>query len=160
VHVVVAVPAWMIADGEYGDVAVGHTAEFGFALEPELVEARAAEPGLEQAGGPVPTSVASGAVLAGSPNTPGVVDAGAVKPILLGDAFQRAGEVVARGRLVVEPFLWATDGLLWPLVPDGVRLWSVDRIRRVGSVVEDLEATPSVGDVDHDAVYVLDLSRP
>lgn len=159
-HVVAAVPAWMLADGEYAAIAVGHAAEFGFALEPELVETRAEAPGVVQVGEAVPTTTVSGTAVADSSDGPSVVDAGDVKPILLGDALPGGGEVVARGRLVVEPFLWATDGILWPLIPDGVRLWSVDRIRRVGSDIEDLEATPSVEDVDHDAVYLLDLNRP
>lgn len=160
VHVVAALPAWMLADGEYGDLAVGHAAEFGFALEPESVEARTAAAGLEQVGESVPTTTVSGTVLATSPDVPGVVDAGELKPIVVRDTLPRGKTVVARGRLVVEPFLWATDGVLWPLVPDGVRLWSVDRIRCVGVEVADLDAPPPVNEVDHDAVYLLDLSRP
>jgi hypothetical protein len=149
----------MLADGEYGDVAVGRRAEFGFALEPEVVEVRSAAAGLEQDDKPVPTTVVSGTVVAHSPEAPSVVDAGAVQPILVHEP-RPEGAVVARGRLVVEPFLWASDGVLWSLVPDGVRLWSIDRIRRIGAEVTDLDSVPRPPDVDHDAVYLLDLMRP
>jgi hypothetical protein len=160
VHVVAALPAWMLADGEYAEVAVGRAAEFGFALEPETVEFRSATPGVEQDGERVPRTTASGRLLVPSPDAPGVVDTGGVKPILVEQ--ERAGDrdVVAQGRLVVEPFLWASDSVLWPLVPDGVRLWSVDRIRSVGSEVAELHAVPDMASVDHASIYLLDLSRP
>lgn len=160
VHVVAALPAWMLADGEYGDIAVGQTAEFGFALEPDLVEFRSTTPGLDQDGEGVPSTTVSGRWHECSSDAPVVVDAGEVKPILVHTEPALGPNVVARGRLVVEPFLWASDGVLWPLVPDGVRLWSVDRIRRVGPDVRDLGAVPGPADVDHKAVYLLDLSRP
>lgn len=160
VHVVAALPAWMLADGEYGDIAVGRPAEFGFVLEADVVEVRATAAGLEQIGEEVPTTVASGPVLAPTPEAPSVIDTGELLPILVGEEQPRAGSVVARGRLVVEPFLWASDSILWPRVTDGVRLWSVDRIRRVGADITDLDAVPPVTSVDHDVVYLLDLSRP
>lgn len=160
VHVVAALPAWMLADGEYGDIIVGRTAEFGFVLEADVVEVRPAAAGLKQVGEGVPMTVASGPVLAASSEAPSVIDTGEVQPILVGEEQPRGGAVVARGRLVVEPFLWASDGVLWPLAPDGVRLWSVDRIRRVGADVADLQKVPPVTQVDHDVVYLLDLSRP
>lgn len=159
-HVVAALPAWMLADGEYGDIVVGRAAEFGFVLEADIVEMGAAARGLEQTGDGVPMTVASGPVLAPTPQAPSVIDTGEVQPILVGEEDIRAGTVVARGRLVVEPFLWATDGVLWPQVPHGVRLWSVDRIRRVGTNVADLKAVPPVTSVEHDVVYLLDLMRP
>jgi hypothetical protein len=160
VHVVAALPAWMLADGEYAEVAVGRTAEFGFALEAETVEFRSATPGIEQDVERVPRTTVSGKLLVPSPDAPGVVDTGGVTPILVEQ--ERAGDrdVVAQGRLVVEPFLWASDSVLWPLVPDGVRLWSVDRIRSVGTDVVELDTVPDVTTVDHDSTYLLDLSRP
>lgn len=158
-YVVAALPAWMLADGEYGDIAVGRAAEFGFVLEADLVETRAAAARLEQTGDGVPTTVASGPILAPSSEAPVVIDAGEVRPLLVGDEQPRIGTVVARGRLVVEPFLWSSDGVLWPCLPDGVRVWSVHRIRRVGSDVIDLDAVPQAAEVDHDAIYLLDLDR-
>jgi hypothetical protein len=162
VRLVAVVPAWMFADGEYGDLAVGGQAEFGFALESERVDAGSAAMGIEQAGEPVPTTTVHGSVISASPNAPVVIDAGTVKPIVTAADASPSEAVSARGRLVVEPFLWATDGVLWPTAPDGVRLWSVDRIRAVtGSAdVTDLLVSPPVTDVDHEAVYLIDLSRP
>jgi hypothetical protein len=159
VHLVAALPAWMVADGEYSGVAVGSTAEFGFAIEPEHVDAGPRSTGLEQVGEAVPTTTVSGAALVTSPDAPVVIDTGDVKPIVVTDA-QDGDTVSVRGRLVVEPFLWATDGVLWPLVPDGVRLWRVNRIRIVGASEGDLDEVPPAAEVVHDAVYLLDLSRP
>ncbi|MCD2186636.1 hypothetical protein [Actinomycetospora soli] len=158
-HLVTVLPAWMIADGEYGDLAVGRAAEFGFALEPESVDVGAFPPGFAQSGDRVPVTTISGSVLRPSSQTPTIVDAGTLMPVLHGAAPSGDG-VLARGRLVVEPLLWSSDGVLWPLLPDGVRLWSVDRIREVATDSTDLDISPAVSEVDHDAVYLLDLSRP
>ena len=160
VHVVAVLPAWMLADGEYADIAVGRTAEFGFALEPELVEFRSATPGVQQDDECVPSTTVSGTLLLPSPEAPGVVDTGGLLPILVQQERATGRDLVARGRLVVEPFLWASDGVLWPLVPDGVRLWSVDRIRQVGTDVVELDAVPDATTVDHDSLYLLALNRP
>ena len=63
------------------------------------------------------------------------------------------------GRLVVEPYLWAADGMLWPLMPDGVRMWTVDGIRRVAADgTEHLATLPGPAGLDHGATYVLDIS--
>lgn len=160
VHIVAALPAWMLADGEYGELAVGRTAEFGFALEPDEVELRSAPAEVAQDSSLVPTTTVSGPALVSSADAPATVDAGAVKPIVVHEGLRDGHDVVVRGRLVVEPYLWASNGVLWPLVPEGVRLWSVDRIRRAGATVSDLEVVPGPSEVDHDAVYLLDLSRP
>ncbi|MEJ2866741.1 hypothetical protein WCD74_03135 [Actinomycetospora sp. OC33-EN08] len=107
----------------------------------------------------MPVTTISGSVLRPSSQAPTIVDAGALMPVLHGAA--PSGEaVLARGRLVVEPLLWSTDGVLWPLLPDGVRLWSVDRIREMATDSTDLDVSPEVSEVDHEAVYLLDLSRP
>jgi hypothetical protein len=64
------------------------------------------------------------------------------------------------GRLIVEPYLWATDGMLWPLVPDGVRMWTVEGLRRVGDAgTEHLPTLPGPAGLDHGAAYLLDLNR-
>lgn len=160
VYIVAALPPWMLADGEYGDLAVGRTAEFGFALEPDEVELRSADAEVAQDSALVPTTTVSGTALVSSADAPATVDAGEVKPIVVHEALRHGQDVVARGRLVVEPYLWASNGVLWPLVPEGVRLWSVDRIRRVGATVSDLQAVPGPAEVDHDALYLLGLSRP
>lgn len=160
VRLVAVVPAWMLADGEYGDLAVGGTAEFGFALEPELIEAGSGATDVDQIGGGVPVTRVSGTAVVLSPEAPPVIDAGLVKPIVITDA-QNGDALSVRGRLVVEPALWATDGVLWPMVPDGVRLWALDRVRVLRQAVEsDLAVVPSAADVAHDAIYLLDLSRP
>jgi len=62
------------------------------------------------------------------------------------------------GRLVVEPYLWAADGMLWPLLPDGVQMWSVDRIRCIGDGgTEELESLPGPSGLDRGATYLLQL---
>ncbi|WP_433802550.1 hypothetical protein [Actinomycetospora sp. CA-084318] len=159
-HLVAVLPAWMLADGDFGGLVVGGTAEFGFAVEPAHIDLGADMAGIVQVGDAVPTTTVSGTVLAPSPEAPLVIDAGWVKPIVTALDASHRGTISVRGRLVVEPQLWATDGVLWPLVPDGVRLWSVDRIRAVTAEVVDLAASPPVSAVDHDAVYLLDLNRP
>jgi hypothetical protein len=160
VHLVAVLPAWMLADGDFGELAVGGTAEFGFAVEPHNIDLGSGVSGIDQVGEAVPTTTVSGIALAPAPEAPAVIDAGLLKPIVATLDASVWGAVSVRGRLVVEPHLWATDGVLWPLVPDGVRLWSVDRIRAVTAEVVDLSASPPVNAVDHDAVYLLDLSRP
>lgn len=160
VRLVAVVPAWMLADGEYGDLAVGGRAEFGFAMELERVDAGSGAVGIEQAGEPVPTTTVRGSVISASSGAPVVIDAGTVKPIVTATDASLHDAVSARGRLVVEPFLWATDGVLRPAVPDGVKLWSVDRIRAAAAEMTDLLMSPPATDVDHEAVYLLNLSRP
>lgn len=160
VHLVAVLPAWMLADGSFGELVVGGTAEFGFAVEPQHIGLSTGTRGIEQVGAPVPITTVSGTALAPSPEAPLVIDTGWVKPIVIALDATPDSTVSARGRLVVEPHLWATDGVLWPLIPDGVRLWSVDRIRAVTTETIDLSVSPPVTAVDHDAVYLLDLARP
>lgn len=120
VHVVAMIPAWMLADGEYAGIALGQVAEFGFAVEPSSLETHDAAPGVEQDGASPPVTTLSGVVVRGSPQVPPVLDAGVLRPILRSaDEATDGTGVVARGRLLVEPYLWSSDGALWPLMPEG-----------------------------------------
>lgn len=68
-----------------------------------------------------------------------------------------ADEVLAvTGRLVVEPYLWAVDGMLWPLLPDGLRMWSVDRIHCLDAdgTEEELMSLPGPSGLDHGAALL------
>ena len=133
-RVTAEVPAWMIADGEYGGVAVGRQHEFGFALEPASIRARTRDRGLSQVDGSSATW-ASGVIVKDSSDV--------------------------EGRLVVEPYLWVPDGMLWPTVPDGVRLWSVCGLSQlIDGAITSLDALPAVAAVDHDARYLVQLERP
>jgi hypothetical protein len=161
VHLVAVVPTYTIGDGEYEDVVVGRPAAFGFALQP--TSTRPARPGADavvQDGAPIPTSTITGTVIRPTDQAPAVLDDGRVRPLLAtsDDAWTTGDVLAVTGRLVVEPYLWATEGKLWPALPDAVRLWSVEGIRRVtGAGTMALDALPGPEELDHDATYVLDL---
>lgn len=161
-RVTAEIPPWMIADGEYAGVAVGRRQEFGFALVPASIQGRTADRGLHQVDGSSATT-ASGVVLRHSSDVPPVLDEGCVLPILAAaDLAHPAGaELDVDGRLVLEPFLWAPDGLLWPTVPDGVRLWSVRGISQlINGTSTGLDSVPPAEAVDHAARYLVWLERP
>lgn len=83
VHLVVVVPTYTIADGEYDDIVVGRHAAFGFALQP--ASTRAARPGADavvQDGAPVSTSTVTGTVIRPTAQAPAVLDDGGVRPLL------------------------------------------------------------------------------
>lgn len=161
VHLVAVVPTYAIADGEYDHLAAGRLAGLGFALH-VLSSSLGVGQGVVQVGEPVPTTTVSGTVRRPHHEVPPVLDAGLLQPLLASahDDWPAGAELAVTGRLVLEPYLWAPDGMLWPLVPDGVRLWTVDRLRRVGDDgVEDLPSLPgaAVG-LDHAATYLIDFA--
>ena len=162
VHLVAVVPTYTIADGEYDHIAAGHLAALGFALQVATSAPAGPDgPGVVQDDALIPTTTITGTVLRPTDQAPAVLDDGSVRPLLAtSDDPWTAGEMLAvTGRLAVEPYLWATDGMLWPLVPDGVRMWSVHAIRRLGEDgVEHLPSLPGPTGLDHDATYVLDLA--
>jgi hypothetical protein len=72
------------------------------------------------------------------------------------DDWPAGAELAVIGRLVVEPYLWAADGMLWPLVPDGVRMWTVEGIRWVGEDgTENVATLRGPAGLDHGATYLL-----
>lgn len=51
--------------------------------------------------------------------------------------------------------------MLWPVLPEAVRVWSVERVRCVhekGTFA--LDALPGSAGLDHEATYLLDLAAP
>jgi hypothetical protein len=160
VRLVAVVPAHTIADGEYDDLAAGRLAALGFALQEPSASA-AHDRGVIQVGEPVPTTTITGTVLRPGDEVPPLLDAGHLLSLLASahDDWTAGAELAVTGRLVVEPYLWATDGMLWPLVPDGVRMWTVEGIRRVDEEgIEHLATLPGPAGLDHGATYLLDLS--
>ena len=159
-HLGAVVPIHTIADGEYDDLAPGRLAALGFALQVLSSTPSDGAPQVGQEGAPIPSTTVTGTIVLPGDEVPPILDAGSVRPLLATvDETWPAGERFAvTGRLVVEPYLWATDGMLWPLVPEGVQMWSVDTIRRVGDDgIEDLPALPGPSGLDHGATYLLDL---
>ena len=158
-RLVAVVPTHTLADGEYDDVVTGRLAGFGFALQVTSTAA-ASSAGVTQEGSPVPTTTVAGTVRLPGTEVPPVLDAGLVQPLLASadERWPADAMLAVTGRLVVEPYLWAADGMLWPLLPDAVRMWSVDRIRRIGEEgTEELESLPGPSGLEHAATYLLDL---
>ena len=114
------VPTHTLADGEYDDVVTGRLAGFGFALQVTSTAA-ASSAGVTQEGSPVPTTTVAGTVRLPGTEVPPVLDAGLVQPLLASadERWPADAMLAVTGRLVVEPYLWAADGMLWPLLPDG-----------------------------------------
>ncbi|GAA4933101.1 hypothetical protein GCM10023204_46390 [Actinomycetospora succinea] len=160
VRLVAVVPHHTIADGEYDDLTVGRFSALGFALQVRSTAATDARSGVSQEGGPVPVTTVTGTVVVPSEEAPPILAAGAVQPLLASadETWPADAQLAVTGQLVVEPYLWAADGMLWPLVPDGVRMWSVDGIRRIGlDGIEDLTTLSGPTDLDHGSTYVLEL---
>lgn len=142
---------------KYDDVVTGQLAGFGFALQVTST-ATATSAGVTQDGSSVPTTTVAGTVRLPDTEVPPVLDAGLVQPLLVtsDEPWLPDAMLAVTGRLVVEPYLWAAEGMLWPLLPDGVRMWSVDRIRRIGTrAPRTRRACP--GRLDHGATYLLEL---
>ena len=158
-RLVAVVPAHTIADGEYDDLAAGRLAALGFALQ-VLSSSASQGRGVVQVGVPVPITTITGTVLRPGDEVPPLLDAGHLLPLLASahDDWTAGAELAVTGRLVVEPYLWAADGMLWPLAPDGVRIWTVEGIRRVGDDdTEHLATLPGPTGLDHGATYLLYL---
>ncbi|MFC5136984.1 hypothetical protein ACFPK1_01955 [Actinomycetospora rhizophila] len=159
-RLVAVVPHHTIAGGEYDGLAVGRYAGLGFALQVGSSTPSDGGSGVAQEGDPVPVTTVTGTVLLPSDEAPPVLSAGAVQPLLASadETWPADGQLAVTGRLVVEPCLWAADGMLWSLVSDGVRMWSVDAICRIGGDgIEDLATLSGLIELDHGSTYVLEL---
>ena len=160
VRLVAVVPHHTIVDGEYDGLEVGRFAGLGFALQVQSTASADGHSGVAQEGGPVPVTTVTGTVVLPSDEAPPILSAGAVQPLLASadETWPADAQLAVTGQLVVEPYLWAADGMLWPLVPDGVRMWSVDAIRRIGlDGIEDLMTLSDPTGLDHGSTYVLEL---
>jgi hypothetical protein len=166
VRVVAIVPAWMLEDGAYVGLAVGHQVTTGLALAvTNATVAPAARVGLEQSGAQ-PGFTTLTARVECPQNADGsragtVLCTGTWAVVPFAATPLSAGEcIVASGWLTAEPYLWAAGGVLARAVPAGRQAWRVLQVRRVGEGADphSIEHLPDKVDVDPDAAYLLELS--
>ena len=158
-RLVAVVPTHTLADGEYDDVVTGRLAGFGFALQVTSTAA-ASSAGVTQEGSPVPTTTVAGTVRLPGTEVPPVLDAGLVQPLLASadERWPADAMLAVTGRLVVEPYLWAADAMLWPLLPDGVRMWSSTASAASGTrAPRSWRVCPGRRGCDRGATYLLQL---
>jgi hypothetical protein len=172
---VVIVPAWMLADGEYVGLGVGEHVTTGLALAitdtaitdtaiTDTAVAPAAAVGMQQRDDRPGFTTLRGRV-EGPRDGEGarvgtVLVAGGWTVVPFAAVPLRPDEdVAASGWLTAEPYLWSAGSVLARAVPGGRQEWRVARLRCVaeGRESHDIPRLPDEASVDHDAAYLMDL---